>query len=324
MSPSSNRPALPQRLPASLTYNDLNGDEAVDILCDWFRQLLKGHYLMQPHLTLPMAVLDLRVQVGVDMYIGGSVPVSSPPEHLDISGGVKLTNEIPVAARDTFQTDRQVGLKHTKQCTHAGVVSGDECPWCAAQVRHTEHDFATTVNAAPVPGGLPPDQVREQHGLPVPRPGYGSRDTGSHLFLADIPDVDAALQDETRRVFTAQPAPAAPDTTGGRRGEVADGYVFSPEVVNDAPQQQRIAVDNGSIEVRMDGQAVQHAGISVSAGTHVSSKKELGDQKGHAYESVNGVMDAGPRGLMRPGRGAGGLYTDGRPRLNFGNSQRGS
>ena len=298
------RPGLPQRLPASLTYNDLNGDEAVEILCDWFRQLLKGHPLMQPHLTLPMAVLDLRVSVGVDMYVGGTVPVASPPEHLDIQGGVKLTNDIPSGGGVTASNDRKV------------VVASNHT--------HTEHDFAATVNAAPVPGGLPPDQVRERQGLPVPPPGYGSRDTGSHLFLADIPTVDADLAAEAKRVFTAAPATAAPDSTGGRRGDVAEGYVFSTETVDHTPAHQHIAVDNGSIEVRMDGVAVQHAGISVSAGTHVASAKTLGDQKGHAYESVNGVLDAGPRGLMRPGRGAGGLYTDGRPRLSFGNGHRGS
>ena len=321
MTPSGSRPSrpsLPQRLPASLTYNDLNGREATEILVDWFRQLLKGHYLMQPHLTLPMAVLDLQVKVGVDMYVGGTVPVASPPDHIDINGSASITNNIPAhnsapligtftdtyhdpdadypVARGTFQGDREVGLKHT------------------------QHDFAATVNAAPVPGGLPPDQIREQHGLPVPRPGYGSRDTGSHLFLADIPDVDADVQAEAKRVFTAQPQP---DSTGGRRGDVAEGYVFSSEPVTHAGH-QTIPVDNGRIEVRMDGEPVHAAGISVSAGTHVSSKRELGDQKGHAYESVNGVLDAGPRGLMRPGRGAGGLYTDGRPRLSFGNGHRGS
>ncbi len=298
MTPSGLRTSLPQRLPASLTYNDLNGDEAVDILCDWFRQLLKGHYLMQPHLTLPMAVLDLKVQVGVDMYVGGSVPVASPPDHIDIQGSVKLNNEVPVA-RGTASNDRKV------------VVAS-----------HTEHDFAATVNAAPVPGGLPPDQVREQHGLPVPRPGYGSRDTGSHLFLADIPNVDADLQAEAKRVFTATPvAPIAPDTTGGRRGDVAEGYVFSSEPVTHVSRVE-IPVDGGAIEVRLDGQPVQHAGISVSAGTHVSSKKELGDRKGKPYESVNGVYDAGPAGLMRKGPGP--LYSDGRTKMGFGNSQRGS
>ena len=315
MTPST-RPSLPQRLPASLPYNDLNGREATEILVDWFRQLLRGHYLLQPHLTLPMAVLDLKVQVGVDMYVGGSVPVAATPDHIDITGGVRLTNEIPSGSGATASNDRKV------------VVAS-----------HTEHDFAATVNAAPVPGGLPPDQVREQHGLPVPRPGYGSRDTGSHLFLADIPNVDADVAAEAKRVFTAQPDPvperadriartiderASLASTGGRRGEVAEGYVFSTETADHTPAHQHIAVDNGSIEVRMDGVAVQHAGISVSAGTHVASAKTLGDQKGNAYESVNGVLDAGPRGLMRPGRGAGGLYTDGRPRLSFGNGHRGS
>jgi hypothetical protein len=158
----------------------------------------------------------------------------------------------------------------------------------------------------------------------VPRPGYGSRDTGSHLFLADIfegpseAELKQALPDNGK----ASP-PAAPDTTGGRRGDVAEGYVFSSEPVTHVGH-QTIPVDNGAIRVNMDGSPIQAAGISVSAGTHVSSKKELGDQKGQAYESVNGVLDAGPRGLMRPGRGTGGLYTDGRPRLSFGNGHRGS
>lgn len=289
MTPNANshaRPSLPQRLPASLTYNDLNGSEAVDILCDWFRQLLKSHHLMQPHLTLPMAVLDLQVRVGIDMYVGGSIPVSSPPEHLDISGAVKLNNEVPADIRE----------------------------------------FRATVNAAPIPGGLPPDQIREQHGLAVPRPGYGSRETGSHLFLADLPDL-RDLPDPTAdiksEVAKLAAQPNTPDATGGRRGEPAEGYVFSSEPVTHVSG-QTIPVDNGSIEVRMDGVAVQHAGISVSAGTHVASAKVLGDQRGKPYKSVNGVMDAGPRGLMRPGRGGGGLYTDGRPKLSFGNGHRGS
>lgn len=302
MTPST-RPSLPQRLPASLTYNDLNGDEAVEILTDWFRQLLRGHYLMQPHLTLPMAVLDLRVQVGVDMYVGGSVPVAATPDHIDITGGVRLTNEIPDDGRA------------------AATASNDRKVVVASNIQHTEHDFSASVNAAPVPGGLPPDQVREQHGLPVPRPGYGSRDTGSHLFLADIPDVDRDVAAEAKRVFTATPATATPATTGGRRGDVAEGYVFSSEPVTHVNHVE-IPVDGGSIEVRLDGQPVQHAGISVSAGTHVSSKKELGDRKGKPYESVNGVYDAGPAGLMRKGPGP--LYSDGRTKIGFGNGHRGS
>ena len=218
MTPSGSRPSLPQRMPASLPYNDLNGREATEILVDWFRQLLRGHYLMQPHLTLPMAVFDLQVHIGVDMYVGGSVPVAATPDHIDIQGSVKLTNEIPSGGGATASNDRKV------------VV--------ASHMQHTEHDFAATVNAAPVPGGLPPDQVREQHRLPVPRPGYGSRDTGSHLFLADIFEGPSEVELKQALLDNGKASPpAALDTTGGRRGDVAEGYVFSSEpVMHDSHQ----------------------------------------------------------------------------------------
>lgn len=39
--------------------------------------------------------------------------------------------------------------------------------------------------AAPIPGGHPPDQIREMHGLPVSRPGPGDRATGSHISTSD-------------------------------------------------------------------------------------------------------------------------------------------
>jgi hypothetical protein len=286
---------LPQRLPSQLTYNDLNGDEAVEILCDWFRQLLRTQPLMQPHLTLPMAVLTLDVRVGVDMYVGGTVPVDSPPEHLDITGNVELNNRIPDA--------RGSGRRAVETAKR--------------EPQHTEHELHAEINAAPIPGGQPPDQVRDRHGLPVPRPGYGPRETGSHLFLADLPDLNADIHKELQRVV-----PPAPDATGGRRGEVADGYVFSAEAVNQ-PSSQHIPVHNGAIDVELTGNSIRHdSGVTVTAGTHVASKKTLGDQGGKPYSSVNGVYDPGPAGLMRPG-GGGGLGADGRPRISFGNSHRG-
>jgi hypothetical protein len=39
--------------------------------------------------------------------------------------------------------------------------------------------------AAPIPGGHPPDQLREMHGLPVSRPERGPREVGGHIVLAD-------------------------------------------------------------------------------------------------------------------------------------------
>ena len=78
-----------------------------------------------------------------------------------------------------------------------------------------------------------------------------------------------------------------------------------------------------AIEVDLAGKGIDHAGIHVSAGTHVASVKTFGDQAGKPYESVNGVYDAGPAGLMGGSGGPKGLGGDGRPRLSFGNSQRG-
>jgi hypothetical protein len=283
-------------IPSQLTYNDLNGAEATEILVDWFRQLLKSNPQMQPHLTLPMARFTLDINVGIDMYIGGSVPVDSPPEHMDISGSVSLDNKVAGAGSVLYRDILTPG----RQMEHTGA--GPQ------RVEHTEQRFSTVVNAAPIPGGQPPDAVRESHDLPVPRPGYGSRDTGSHMFLADV--VDPHM-----------------DVSGGRRGEVAPGYTFSEQVVtpNHAAHSldQHIPVDKGEIHIDLTGDGIVHeSGMRVKERAHVSSVREAGDERGKPYSSVNGVYDPGPAGLMTR-RGGGGLGTDGRPRISFGNSNRG-
>jgi hypothetical protein len=273
-------------LPSQLTYNDLNGAEATEVLVDWFRQLLKSNPQMQPHLTLPMARFTLDINVGIDMYIGGSVPVESPPEHMDIAGSVSLDNKV----------------------AGAGSVLYRDILTPGRQMEHTEQRLSTVVNAAPIPGGQPPDAVRESHDLPVPRPGYGSRDTGSHMFLADIVDVPS-------------------DASGGRRGEVAPGYTFSEQVVTPSHPvhalDQHIPVDKGEIHIDLTGDGIVHeSGMRVKERAHVSSVKEAGDERGKPYSSVNGVYDPGPAGLMTR-RGGSGLGTDGRSRISFGNSNRG-
>ena len=41
--------------------------------------------------------------------------------------------------------------------------------------------------AAPIPGGHPPDQIREMHGLPVSQPTRGAREVGGQIVIADQP-----------------------------------------------------------------------------------------------------------------------------------------
>ena len=274
------------RLPSQLTYNDLNGSEAVEILTDWFRQLLLTQPLMQPHLTLPMAKLSLDILVGIDMFVGGTVPVASPPDRLEIKGEVKLFNSL------------------------SGSPDGDSLLRATGRdsvLEHREERLSTIVNAAPLPGGVPPDQVREQHGLPVPRPGYGPRDTGSHLFLSDVAEAT-----EVKR-----------SATGGRKGIVADGYVFSSDPATpgrDSTVEQTIDLENGAIVIDMTGHKIRHeSGMVVGDDTHRRSVKEFGDNRGPKYSSVNGVYDPGPAGLMSGRRE--GLGADGRAPISFGNKR---
>jgi hypothetical protein len=264
------------KLPSNLTYNDLNGLEAKEAILDWVRQLLDSRPELQSHLTLPNADIKIALNIGIDMYVGGSVPVASPPETLTILGGTSLRNEISGS-----NSNRAPGLEESLSTQNISL--------------------GARINAAPIPGGDPPDKVRERHGLPVTRPGYGPRETGSHLFLSDIVEE------------TSKTSPS-----GGREGVVADGYLFSSEPAGPAapaPLSQHIPVGSGAIDIDLKGDGIAHAGITVSAGSHRASVKDQGDQKGAAYGSVNGVMDAGPAGLMT-GR-------NNRSRLGFGNNNRG-
>lgn len=271
------------RLPSQLTYNDLNGAEAIEILTDWFRHLLSSQPLLQPHLTLPMAKISLDIGVQIDMYVGGTVPVASPPDRVDITGAVTLSNDLSAhGGRSVHVVDSSLVTRSVTEPSR-------------------ETRLATVINAAPLPGGVPPDQIREQHELPVPRPGYGSRETGSHMFLSDV----IAVTDAGRE----------------RKGIVANGYQFA-EPTSAQVLEQTIQVDQGSIQIDMTGTGIHHeSGITVRAPDHRASVKEAGDMKGSKYGSVNGVLDAGPAGLMRrSANGGGGLGSDGRSRLSFGNN----
>jgi hypothetical protein len=259
---------MAMRLPSNLTYNDLNGLETREILSNWFMQFLASQPALQAHLTLPNARINLEVAINVELFVGGTVPIESPPEQLLMRGNVGIVN----SSLHDAPPDPQFKFPASMQ---------------------------TTINVAPVAGGNPPDQVREQHGLPIPTPGYGSRETGSHLFVGDI--------------NSPQQAPykvPEPPINGGRVGIVSEGYKFSDEVVVAGSTEQSINVDKGRIEIDLTGQGKMR---------HVASVKEAGDQKGSEYGSVSGTYDAGPAGLASH-RGGGGLYSDGRSRIRFGNN----
>jgi hypothetical protein len=300
------------KIPSQLTYNDLNGQEAFEILVDWFRNLLAAHPQFQPHLTLPMARITLDVAVQVDMFIGGSVPVAAPPETLQIASTVALSNNVK--------------------------------------------KFRTVVNAAPVPGGVSPDQIRAQHNLPVSRPGFGDRDTGSHLFLADVPQKfpdspplppvselselhsdQQNQQSERKSEFvraeserhseqlsehlemvleeTERPAPPPSSNTGTLPAQ----YVFAgpphPAVGSVENGRQSLDTMGLHVDIALDGRPIRHeSGMITADHRHVASQEKAGDRKGRTYGSVAGVYDPGPIGLI-DGHSGGAVYGDGRPRI---------
>jgi hypothetical protein len=306
--------------PSKLPYNDLSGSEMVDVLTDWFRNLLREHELLQPHRTLPHARITLDVRVGIDMFTGGAVPFESAPDHVDIAIRQEFENEVR-RARAALASDTDERLRVAAEAETERL--------------ERERTMHVVINGAPIEGGKPPDQLRTEHGLPVPRPGFGPRGTGSHMFLADVlpgmpkPQVPASLPVTDPILLTDHSAlvpPVAPatDSAGGRRGEVAEGYVFSSEVSNSSPTEQHMPADRGEISIELAGKGIQHdSGMRVMAPTSRASVREQGDERGEKYTGVHGVYDPGPRGLIRSNR-QGGYGTDGRPRISFGNNHRGS
>jgi hypothetical protein len=251
-----------------------------------------------------MARIGLSVNVTVDMFVGGTVPVASPPETFSIKGLVTLDNVLP-GKEPVYQTG------------------------------HVEAGLEQIINVAPIAGGKVPDQVRADHDLPIGRPGYGPRDTGSHLFIADIVEQTDRNRGEERQSERAASARAREQDrerespTGGREGIVAEGYQFSSEPASASVSvhatsgiEQTIPMGGrGKIEIDLTGEGKLHeGGTIVKLGTmDVASAKSAGDQRGAEYGAVSGTYDAGPAGLARPNRGGGGLYSDGRSRISFGN-----
>lgn len=48
----------------------------------------------------------------------------------------------------------------------------------------------TSDSSAPIPGGHPPDEIREMHGLPITQPMRGRKEIGGQLVIADQPMLD--------------------------------------------------------------------------------------------------------------------------------------
>ncbi len=120
-------------LSAEQVYNDLNGSDCKEILLVRFADLLNQVREFQPHLTLPR----VRMSLSIHLEVFGRTPPS-----LDI------TDDLVIRMRDP------------------GLI-GEE-------LTHTEVELDAEINSdTTTPGGQPPDQIREEHGLPIMTPTKG-------------------------------------------------------------------------------------------------------------------------------------------------------
>ena len=127
-------------LPAMLTFNELNGEEARTVLENRFEQVMRQVPYFQRHLTLPRVKMTLSVK----LEIWADQP---QPETVTLGNTLTVVYQ-PEDEPDTFE-------------------------------------FEASDSTAPIPGGYPPDQVREMHGLPISQPGPGPRDIGAHVATQD-------------------------------------------------------------------------------------------------------------------------------------------
>jgi len=130
-------------LPSRLTFNELNGEEAKQILIQRDSDLLSHVPWLQRHLTLPRVRMSLELRL--EMYAD-----QPTPEQHNINDRLDIDTDNPIDDAE------EVNLKLTDR-----------------------------VSAAPQHGGKPPDRIREEHQLHIPKPTMGDRAIGGHVVLVD-------------------------------------------------------------------------------------------------------------------------------------------
>lgn len=136
-------------------YNDLNGEEAKQILLDRFAARLNEVPWLQRHLTLPR----VRMKLAVTFELYADQPT---PESHRIEDDYTLRTDQP---SPTQSTSRQTIPRNEPELIE--TLEGEEL-----------------IDASPTTG-KPPDQIREESGLPIPTP---VRDRTTRQ-LGDMPDV---------------------------------------------------------------------------------------------------------------------------------------
>jgi len=192
------------------------------------------------------------------------------------------------------------------------------------------------ISAAPTPDGHPPDQVRDEHGLPIPTPHHGDKKIGAHPFIFGMavssPFAMVSDNQGTRIVGGRISGDSGPHPvyTGGVPSPVnlaADLSVARPmasggstsEAAADAPILPALSAigriyGNGSpVPGSLEGRSVEEVpGLAIDR-TGQGGLTSAGLAKMQGATVVN--MDRGPAGLRQGGeRSSLGIFKNARSR----------
>lgn len=123
-------------LPSELVYNSLNGEEVKQILCARFLDILNQIQDFRQLITFPR----VRMEMSIRLEVAGR----TPPNFRVADDVVVRVNPNYLPLLDVTQDEVERELEET-----------------------------VTISADDMTDGLPPDQLREEHSLPIPTPQRG-------------------------------------------------------------------------------------------------------------------------------------------------------
>lgn len=123
-------------LPSELVYNSLDGEEMKQILCARFLDVLNQIPDLRKFITFP--------RVKMEMNLRFEVSGRTPPNFRIADEVVVTVNPNALPPLDPTQEEMEL-----------------------------EAEYQVAINADDMADGLPPDQIREEHSLPVPTPQRG-------------------------------------------------------------------------------------------------------------------------------------------------------
>lgn len=136
-------------------YNELNGSEAKEILLQRFAAQLNAIPWLQRHITLPR--VHMRMSVTFSLYAD-----QPTPELHSVDDDFTIRTDTPVNSS---------GGSSSALTSHPHILE--------------PHDYKLEEDIDASPSGSPPDQIRDEHSIPIPTPIKNRMVKVTEDFLAE-------------------------------------------------------------------------------------------------------------------------------------------